>query len=65
MKSEWVAVIGSGIAGRLRRNTRKLTRLLFDLAQRGDGNGDLVRLQSLEQDAFDVRVDRQRSHFLA
>lgn len=43
----------------------KLTRLLFDLAQRGDGDDDLVRPQGLEQDAFDVRIDGQRTHFLA
>ncbi|WP_287281512.1 hypothetical protein [Mesorhizobium sp.] len=43
----------------------KLTRLLFDLAQLGDGDDDLVRPQGLEQDAFDVRIDGQRTHFLA
>ncbi|WP_352760910.1 hypothetical protein [Mesorhizobium sp. M0217] len=42
-----------------------MTRLFFDLAQGGEGDGDLVRRQGLEQDAFDVRINRQRTPFLA
>lgn len=43
--------------------TLELTRFLFNLAERGDGDRDPVQRQGFEQDAFDMCIDRQRAHF--